>query len=752
MDDAPVTTISLNDAQRSAVEHPAGPLLVLAGAGSGKTRVLTERIARLVREGVPPHQILAFTFTNRAAKEMRERIERAVGEPARKLWMGTFHGTGLRILRREVKNLGPAARHPNFVVYDREDQEKVLDAVMKRIAQPPEDRGKILNRISDWKSRLMTPAEAGLEAMQSAMSFPRCAAECYQLYRDALQGQGAFDFDDLIAEPVWLFRRAPDIAAAYAKRFQHVLVDEYQDTNHSQFRMVEQLARGHGNIFVVGDDDQSIYGFRGADLSNVLDFESAFPGATLIRLEQNYRSTGNILAAANAVIANNQSRKGKTLWCERDAGAPLQFVLARDDGDEAQRVAAFVEGRARRAGGRLADCAVLYRTHAQSRAIETEFRRRGIAYQLVGGVSFYQRREVKDLLAYLRLAVNPTDATAFWRVLNTPKRGLGDAVRTRIEARLQLGAAHPLAALREVVAAREISRGSEAAAAFVTLIDELTSRAGESPAELLATTIERTGYLGWLEGQEQGEERQANVAELVGAATAFAEASSEPGLAAYVSEAALLTDGDRLEEGADRVLLLTAHNAKGLEFKAVIVAGLEEGLFPHASSLQSTSEIEEERRLFYVAVTRAQEHVLLTAAARRMRYSAAGGFGAMGGQVSRFVEEIPSQLLERDQPVIGRSFSSDDDDLYVPPSDDDQRPHWERPEAKRWREPAPAWTASVPRRRGRGVGREVYHEDFGRGVVVAIEGSGGDARYTVRFGTRLKKILGRFLTEGSHVE
>ena len=428
---------------------------MLAGAGSGKTRVLTERIGRLVREGVPPHQILAFTFTNRAAKEMRERIERAVGEPARKLWMGTFHGTGLRILRREVKNLGPAARHPHFVVYDREDQEKVLDAVLKKLQQPPEDRGKILGRISDWKSRLVTPEEAAREV---TMSFERRAAESYQLYQDALQGQGAFDFDDLIAEPVWLFRRAPDIAAAYAQRFQHVLVDEYQDTNHSQFRMVEQLAQGHGNIFVVGDDDQSIYGFRGADLSNVLDFESAFPGATLIRLEQNYRSTGNILAAANAVIANNQSRKGKTLWCERDAGAPLQFVLARDDGDEAHRVASFVEARVRRAGGRLADCAVLYRTHAQSRAIETEFRRRGITYQLVGGVSFYQRREVKDLLAYLRLAVNPTDATAFWRVLNTPKRGLGDAVRARIEARLQMGAPDPLAALRDVVSGREISR------------------------------------------------------------------------------------------------------------------------------------------------------------------------------------------------------------------------------------------------------------------------------------------------------
>ena len=746
------TPITLNDAQRSAVEHPAGPLLVLAGAGSGKTRVLTERIARLLREGVPAPGILAFTFTNRAAREMRERIERAVGDSARRLWMGTFHGTGLRILRREVRNLGPAARHPSFVIYDREDQEKVLDQVLKKLGIPSEgSRGPILARISDAKSALVTPEEASRAA---ALPFERRVAECYQLYQETLRDQGAFDFDDLIAEPVWLFRRRPEIAEAYASRFLHVLVDEYQDTNHSQFRMVEQLARGHGNIFVVGDDDQSIYGFRGADLRNVLDFESAFPGATLIRLEQNYRSTGNILAAANAVIANNRDRKGKTLWCERDPGAPLRFVLARDESDEARRVASFVESRAQRAAGRLSDCAVLYRTHSQSRAIETEFRHRGIAYELVGGVSFYQRREVKDLLAYLRLAVNPSDATAFWRVWNTPKRGLGDAVRARIETRLAGGAPNPLIALRDAVTARKLTRGAESAAAFLALIEELSARAAEPPDALLALVVERTGYLPWLDGQEGAEDRMANVEELVGAAAAFAAASPEPGVAAYLTEAALLTDGDRLEEGADRVLLLTAHNAKGLEFPAVIVAGLEEGLFPHASSLMSPAELEEERRLFYVAVTRAREDVLLTAAAYRHRYMVGAGFGASGGQVSRFVDEVPEHLLERDQPVVGRAPSSDDDS-YRSVEDEDQRPAWERPAGKRrseWREPGLALGASAVRTRGRGVGREVYHEDFGRGVVVAVDGQGGDARYTVRFGTRLKKILGRFLTEGSHVE
>ncbi len=746
--------VQLNPAQHAAVEHPGGAVLVLAGAGSGKTRVLTERIARLLREGTPPEAILAFTFTNRAAREMRERIGRTVGDAAARLWVGTFHGTGLRILRREIRNLGPAARHPDFVIYDREDQEKVLDGVLKRLGIPSEGaRGPILARISDAKNALVTPAEAARAAIAP---FERRAAECYQLYQETLQGQGAFDFDDLIAEVVWLFRSRPEIAESYAWRFRHVLVDEYQDTNHAQFRLVESLARGHGNVFVVGDDDQSIYGFRGADLRNVLDFEHAFPGAALIRLEQNYRSTGNILAAANAVIANNRDRKGKTLWCERDPGAELRFVLARDESDEASRIAAFVQARARHAEGPLSDCAVLYRTHAQSRAIETEFRHRGIAYELVGGVSFYQRREVKDLLAYLRLAVNPGDATAFWRVINTPRRGLGDAVQARIEQRVGMGAAHPLAALRELLHARQIARGAEAAGAFVGLIDELTARAAEPPAALLATLIDRTGYLAWLEGQDEADERRANVEELVGAAAAFAAASPDPGLAAYLGEAALLTDVDRLEEGADRVLLLTAHNAKGLEFPAVVIAGLEEGLFPHASSLPSPSELEEERRLFYVAVTRAQDDVLLSAAAFRHRYTAGAGFAAAGGQVSRFVDEIPGHLIERDEPVraawredVGRRGWSDSGD-GVRGSDRTQGRRRERGANAGATAPFPAWRTSGAL--ARVVGREVFHETFGRGVVVAAEGGGDDTRYTVRFGTRIKKVLGRFLTEGSHAD
>jgi DNA helicase-2/ATP-dependent DNA helicase PcrA len=736
------SAVLLNSVQRDAVEHPGGPLLVLAGAGSGKTRVLTERVARLLENGLAPQSVLAFTFTNRAAREMRERIARRVGDAARALWVGTFHGTGLRILRRE----GAAGRHArgrDFVVYDREDQEGLLKEVLKAMGLPEEAAkpGEILSKISDAKSALVTPAEFERLAMTP---FQRRVAEAFARYEDGLRARAAFDFDDLIAKVVWLFREHPEVAEGYARRFVHVLVDEYQDTNHAQFRLVESLGRGHGNVFVVGDDDQAVYGWRGADITNIIDFEQAFPGAAVIRLEQNYRSTGNILAAANAVIANNRERKGKRLWCEGESGSRLRFVLAQDQTDEARRVVQFISDRAVKPGAtlKLGDCAVLYRTHAQSRALETELRHRGIAYELVGGISFYQRREVKDLLAYLRLAINPADAAAFWRALNTPKRGLGDAVRARVEARLAAGAATPIEALRATLQEGALARGANAASALLALLDELRSRAAEPADVLIRLVIERTGYLASLESDDEREsaERRANVEELVEAAASFAAGSAESGVGAYLAEAALLTDGDRLEEGVDRVLLLTAHNAKGLEFDAVAIAGLEEGLFPHASSLDDPKELEEERRLFYVALTRARRDVLLSAAAFRHRFTASG-YSAAGGQVSRFVDEIPGDVLERDEPRI------DPDERGLPEA-------WRPSRSQRGRNERVRETWSTPfvHTTHRAVGREVHHESFGRGVVIAAEGQGDSLKFTVRFGTRIKKVMGRFLTEGSHVE
>jgi len=407
---------SLNPEQCAAVEHPGGALLVIAGAGSGKTRVLTARVARLIANGVPPRGILAFTFTNRAAREMRARIEAAVATSgsaegaARELWVGTFHATCVRLLRREAEAAGIPR---GFAIYDREDQEAVIRGLVKRLELPEAAFrvGVVLAGISDAKNALVGPAEFERAA---AGPHARRLAELYGLYQKELARNGALDFDDLIGVTVRLLHDRPDLAERYGRRFQHVLVDEYQDTNHAQFRLVHALAAVHGNLFVVGDDDQSIYGWRGADLSNVLDFERAFPGATVLRLEQNYRSTGNILRAANAVIAHNRARKGKTLWCEREAGARLRFALAADESDEARRVRRFLEERVRR-GQRLDQAAVLYRTNAQSRALESELLQRGMAYEIVGGVSFYQRREVKDLLAYLRLAVNPADACGIRR-------------------------------------------------------------------------------------------------------------------------------------------------------------------------------------------------------------------------------------------------------------------------------------------------------------------------------------------------
>ena len=734
MNSALETSISLNPAQRAAVEHPSGPLLVVAGAGSGKPRVLTARIARLLEQGVGADRILAFTFTNRAAREMRERVARVAGEAAAGLWMGTFHGTAVRILRRDGLALGIA---PGFAIYDREDQDAVLGEVLARVqgASEPGALSTARSRISDAKNALVPPEEMARLAISAA---EKRMGEIYALYQASLRASAALDFDDLIAECVKLFREHPEIGERYGRRFEHVLVDEYQDTNHAQFRLVEALARVHRNLFAVGDDDQSIYGWRGADRSNLLEFDRAFPGAALIRLEQNYRSTGNILKAANAVVAHNRKRQEKRLWCEREDGRPIRFVLAADEAEEARRIRQFLLDRVR-AGGRLDQCAVLYRTNAQSRALETELRLGIVPYQIVGGVAFYQRREVKDLVAYLRLVANPADAVSFWRVWNTPRRGLGDAVRARVEACMAERALPPLAALRHLMATGDLAKAAaRGAGGLIGIADELAAAARSvgpeaGPDWLLARLIERTEYLGSLAGEEQADERRANVEELVSAAAAFV-ATRGGTLTDFLAEAALVTDADRLEEGADRVLLLTAHNAKGLEFPVVIVAGLEEGLFPHGVSSADEDGLEEERRLFYVALTRAADEVLLTAAAYRRRFD-----GLRGGQVSRFVGEIPEEVLEREvtDDVLaserrriaaesgGRSYGT--------------RSHAPRPRAGAF-EPAG--------RRHKALGRTVYHESFGRGVVVEAEGEGADARFTVRFGTVIKKVLGRFLNGG----
>ncbi len=747
---------SLNSAQRAAVEHEARAVLVIAGAGSGKTRVLTARVAWLLDRGVAPSAILAFTFTNRAAREMRARIASLVGDVSRELWVGTFHATAVRILRREARVLGvPAA----FAIYDREDQESLIKDIARRLGWPDGTwrAGAVLAAISDAKNSLVGPEDFARTAFSPQ---DRRTAEAYTLYDQELRRCGAFDFDDLIARTVELFRTHPDVGDRYRARFSHVLVDEYQDTNHAQFRMIQALVGDRGTVFVVGDDDQSIYGWRGADLRNVLDFETTFAGAAVVRLEQNYRSTTSILDAANAVISNNRARKGKTLWSERGPGVPLRFVLAADEVDEARRVREFLVARVAR-GGKLADCAVLYRTNAQSRALETELRHSLIPYELVGGVSFYQRREVKDLIAYLRVAANPADAAAFWRIWNTPRRGLGSVVRAAVEQRVLANGAPAPSALRALVAEQGIAPAARRGATeLLQLLDELGTLLDAPVDRVLARVLEHTRYLDSLGDGEDAAERRANVEELLVAAGTFTgvAGATVPG---FLAEAALVTDADRAGENGDRVLLLTGHNAKGLEFPAVVIIGLEEGLMPHASSLERADQLEEERRLFYVALTRAQDELLLTAAAFRRRFD-----GARGGQVSRFVDEIPAALLVRED---RRRFDAPRPSAAARHAAQ-TRPGWSPNMRERWGENKSRWDedaapaeageyddldtitpgtplrVSAAARADRRVGQRVRHEQFGDGVVVAAEEAGGEIKYTVRFGTRVKKVLGRFLT------
>jgi DNA helicase-2/ATP-dependent DNA helicase PcrA len=747
---------TFNEAQLAAVEHGDGPALVIAGAGSGKTRVLTGRVARLLERGIPAHAILAFTFTNRAAREMRGRIEATVGPGAKGLWIGTFHATALRILRREAGTLGLA---PGFTIYDRDDQEGILRELIKDAALPDTvyRLGTVLGRISDAKNALVTPAEAERVAQHE---FDRQVAKLYSRYQAALRRAGALDFDDLIAETVRLWIDHPTAGERWSRRFRHVLVDEYQDTNHAQFRLVQSLAAIHGNVFVVGDDDQSIYGWRGADLANVLDFERAFPGAVTLRLEQNYRSTKTILDAANAVIAHNVARKGKTLWCEREAGAPVAFALAADETAEARRVRHWLQRQQAR-GRRLADCAVLYRTNAQSRALETELRQHGMPYEIVGGLSFFQRREVKDVLAYLRLAVNPLDVASFFRIWNTPRRGLGPAVEAQVRARLVPPGADPVGALRSLAAEGALKGAARTGAAvFVALMDELRAHLDEPVERVFALLLENSGYLDHLDATsaEDLEDRRRNVEELGAAAAGFTALRAgrvtvddeEPtsDLLAWLSECSLLTDADRAGEG-DRVVLLTVHNAKGLEFDAVAVAGLEEGLMPHATSLETTAELEEERRLFYVALTRARDEVLLTAAAYRRRYD-----GARGAAVSRFVGEIPEALLEREaaEGWSGRNSRSgvqaggqrrwtlhrDEDEVGVGAFDDGEGAH---------ASPGiPLVSSGRSASARRAVGRRVAHDTFGTGTVLEADGDGADLKLTVRFTGAIKKVYARFVT------
>jgi DNA helicase-2/ATP-dependent DNA helicase PcrA len=639
-----VTGLALNPRQQAAVEHPAGPLLVLAGAGSGKTRVLTARLAHLIDGmGIRASAVFATTFTNRAAREMRHRVASLLGREPAGLWIGTFHSLSARLLRREAPLLGFT---PQFTIYDEDDRLALLKRLLEQAghaakAFPPR---LVQNLVSGAKNRLVTPEELAGSATDK---LERVAAEMYVALDRALRAANAMDFDDLLLHPLTVFREHPDRLAWYQQRFRAVLVDEFQDTNRAQYLLVRGLAGAHGNICAVGDDDQSIYSWRGADVRNMLDFQRDFPAATLVRLEQNYRSTQTILDAANALIAENTQRLGKTLFTARAGGAPILLVATADERDEAEWIVR--EFRSRMADEHYApqDCAVLYRTNAQSRALEEALRRAGMPYQIVGAISFYARREVRDLVAYLRLVVNPADDEAFLRAVQVPRRGLGLSSLAVLQAVAAQWS-------RSLLATAEIAdripdlrpQAKRGLTAFAALIAELRGAAHAAPAQMLERLIEAIQYEQVLESEgPEGLERVENVRELLAAAAEWSEEvdADDTGtpLERFLAIAALTTSAEQAGGDPDGVTLMTVHTAKGLEWPVVVVAGLEDGLFPLSRALETPEGAEEERRLAYVAVTRARDRLCLTWARARRR-----GGQLMPGLPSRFLEAIPPGVSE----------------------------------------------------------------------------------------------------------
>ena len=629
---------TLNPAQRAAVEHEDGAVLILAGAGSGKTRVLTTRIARLLEKGrVQPWQILALTFTNKAAREMKDRIGRLIGAGLEDMWVGTFHSVFARILRREADFLGYAR---NFTIYDSDDQLKLIKSSMDRLQVSVNQLNpkRVRSAISNAKNAMQGPDE--FAALDSGFLHERLA-EIYREYARRLREANSMDFDDLLLKPIELFERFPDRLEVYRNRFRHVLIDEYQDTNRAQFEASRLLASGHGNLCVVGDDDQSIYGWRGADISNILDFEQAWPGATVFKLEQNYRSTETILDAAHAVVSLNGSRKPKKLWTDNGKGEPVRVLAAEDDGMEAAMVCQrIIEHRDAR--GQYRDCAVLYRTNAQSRALEDAFRRSGVRYQIVGGLRFYERREVKDVLAYLHLLANPVDEVSLLRVLNYPRRGIGDSSVQALQAasgaaRVPMAELLPHAGGVPGVSKTALPRIAEFHAALERSRARLEQ---EKAADVLGELLEEIHLFEALEAEgPEGVPRMENVRELQAALEDYEE-NSDLGLEGFLQEVALVADVDSWDDREDHVTMMTVHSAKGLEFPLVFVTGLEEGLFPLAGAFDDPDDLEEERRLFYVAATRAKKRLTLSWAAFRRRFGRGGG-----GIPSSFLDRIPAELV-----------------------------------------------------------------------------------------------------------
>lgn len=635
-------TYGLNPQQAEAVINTEGPMLIMAGAGSGKTKVLTCRVANLLQKGVRPYRILAITFTNKAAAEMRERVNNMSGPAAKDVWLFTFHAFCARFLRMEIDKL--PGYGGNFAIYDTADSQNLIKQILKEMNLDDKrfQPSGILSRISNAKNALQ---DAAAFARQAGDFYEQKVADIYSRYEQKLQLNNALDFDDLLMLSIKLLQENKEVREKYQDRFDYLLVDEYQDTNHAQYLLTKFLAAKHRNICVVGDADQSIYGWRGADIQNILDFEKDYPDAKVIKLEQNYRSTQIILDAANAVIENNTGRKPKNLWTENKSGADIIYFQAVDERDEARFVIEQLQNLQRTENKKLGDMAILYRTNTQSRIFEEMLIKSGISYNMVGGLKFYERKEIKDIIAYLRVIFNPADSLSLLRIINVPKRGIGDASLAKIQAyaaanNVSLFEAVSNAAAIDGLSSRFVSKLDDLAG----IIFELMNLANEAPVEdLIDSVLRDTGYLEELENERtpQAQSRIDNLHELISVAQEFAASEEENNLENFLAHVALVSDIDDTELGEDAITLMTLHSSKGLEFPVVFLVGMEEGLFPHARTLMDETEIEEERRLCYVGITRAKEKLFLSSTKMRTIYG-----NTVTYPPSRFLQEIPARLVK----------------------------------------------------------------------------------------------------------
>lgn len=711
---------TLNEQQREAVFCTEGPLLLLAGAGSGKTRVLTHRIAYLIQEkGVNPYHILAITFTNKAAGEMRERVDDLVGYGAEHIWVSTFHSACVRILRRHIDKIG---FDNHFTIYDTEDQKTVIREVMKRLKLDKKQYAEraLLNEISKAKDELITPSEYTMKAEGKFREMQ--VAKVYTEYQKQLRENNALDFDDLLFKTVELFQFNPDILEYYQDRFQYIMVDEYQDTNTVQFKFVSMLARKHRNLCVVGDDDQSIYKFRGANIYNILNFEKVFEEATVIKLEQNYRSTKNILNAANEVIRNNKGRKEKRLWTENEDGDLVSFHQYDTEYEEAGQVLNEIE-KLNKEGIAYKKMAILYRTNAQSRIFEEKFLLKNIPYKIVGGVNFYSRKEIKDILAYLKVVDNGLDDLAVKRIINVPKRGIGAASVAKVTDYAMQKEISFLDACMEAPQIPSLGRAAAKIQEFYLEIAKFRRIAQKgSLAELFHAVTEETGYTMALkaEDSEEAKARLENIDELLNKVTVYELEADEPTLGELLEEIALVAEVDSLDESDDKVVLMTLHSAKGLEFPYVFLAGMEDGVFPSYMTIISGDgeELEEERRLCYVGITRAKQKLYLSAAKRRMMHGR-----TQFNKVSRFIDEIPEELLQLDQGLKLKEKNPEKSIFAVNRKNTFQKPYQQ----------VKQFSVNSNAEIDYQVGDTVSHIKFGTGKVIEIVKGGRDYEVTVEF-------------------